>query len=280
MKPKNIFAALILAGAACAMLPPAAFAGMPQPMCVYYGQARDGYGLPYMQDADVILRHGTNEIARHKIHGSLSPGVNFALNVHLDDGKTAPSYSSRALHSGDLVSIIVSDRGSERTIMENQAVPAVGLPGELILRNVTAADDADGDGLSDTWESELIAWSGGLLLGLTDVRGEDDFDGDGVSNGMEYLAGTFAFLNYDYFFIEQSALSPNRRLQLSFLSVPGKTYSVESATNLTQTGWTPCEFALSDTALLQTKPAEGNGYWFSLYVPVAESPHYFRLGVK
>ena len=141
--------------------------------------------LPYMQGADAILRRGTNEIARHTIRGSLSPGVNFALYVHLDDGRSAPSYSPRALRSGDLVSIVVRDRDSEQTIMENQAVPPVGLPGDLILRNVTAAEDADGDGLPDTWEWELIAWSDGRLHGLTDVNATDDFDGDGVSNGMD-----------------------------------------------------------------------------------------------
>lgn len=280
MKRKTCFVASVIAGVGCAMLPSAAFAGIPQPMCVYYGQALNAYGLPYMQDAEVILRHGTKEIARHKISGTLSPGVNFALNVHLDDGRGTGHYSSRALNSGDLVSIVVSDRGSEQTIMENQAVPAVGQPGELILRNVTAGVDSDGDGLPDAWKEELIAWSGGRLQDLADVRPEDDFDGDGVSNWMEYLAGTFAFLDHDYFFVEQFAPTPNGRLQMSFLSVAGKTYGVESATNLSQTDWRPCEFATSDTGLLQTKPVEGNGYWFSVYIPFAEPSHFFRLNVQ
>jgi len=30
---------------------------------------------------NVILRMGTNEYARHTINGSLSPGINFALDV-------------------------------------------------------------------------------------------------------------------------------------------------------------------------------------------------------
>ena len=36
-----------------------------------------------------MLLHGTNQIASQTITGSLTPGVNFALYVHLDDGSTA-----------------------------------------------------------------------------------------------------------------------------------------------------------------------------------------------
>jgi hypothetical protein len=280
MKPRILLSVLALPLAASVMLPAATFAGLPQPMCVYYGQAKDGYGLPYLRDADVILRHGTNEIARQTIKGSLRPGMNFALYVHLDAGGTATSYSPKALRSGDLVSIVVRDRDGEKTVMENQAVPPVGQPGELILRNVTAAEDTDRDGLPDLWEWELIAWSDGRLRSLTDVRSADDFDGDGMSNWMEYLAGTFPFLDYDYLRVEQTDLTPNRRLRLTFLSAPGKSYSVLCATNLTQSVWAPCAFAPSDTGSLQTLPAEGNGDWFSLYLPIVEPARFFSLIVE
>jgi hypothetical protein len=275
-----LLAALALVGWGLGQFPSAVHAGLPQPMCVYYGQARDGYGLPYRTNAEVILRRGTNEIARHTIRGALRPGVNFALNVHLDDGRTATSYSPKALHSGELVSIVVRDSGSERTIMENQAVPPVGQPGELILRNVTAAEDADGDALPDAWEWELIAWSEGWLHSLTEVRGGDDFDGDGMSNWMEYQAGTFPFLNNDYLAIEQSALTPNGRLRLTLLSVAGKAYSVQCATNLTAAVWTPCPFGLDDTGPLQLTPGEGTGNWFSLYLAIEEPARFFRLSVE
>ena len=83
-----------------------ALAGLPQPMCVYYGQAQDGYGFPYTTNATVVLLHGTNEVASHSIRGSLSPGVNFALYVHIDDGSAAQAYSPRALRSGELVRLL------------------------------------------------------------------------------------------------------------------------------------------------------------------------------
>lgn len=270
-------ASLVAVGLCLALLAPLGHAGLPQPLCVFYGQARDGFGLPYRANADVILLHGTNEVARHTIRGSLAPGVNFALSVHLDDGRTSARYSTRALRTGDSVSIRVRDVDGEKTIMERATVPPAGHPGEMILLNVTAGDDADGDGLSDLWEWEMIAWSGGLLKTPWDVSGDDDFDGDGMTNREEYLAGTFAFLDYDALVIEQFAAAGNGRLRFTFLSVPGKTYTIAGVTTLGQDPWEPCAFATSEAGSLQTAPAEGNGDWVSLFIPVQESIRFYRV---
>jgi len=249
-------------------------------MYVYYGEALDGYGLPYRTNAEVILYHGTDEIARQTIGGSLTPGVNFALYVHLDDGRSPVPYSRRALHVGDVVSIMVRDQEGLKTIMEQQAVPPVGQPGELTLINATAASDTDRDGLPDKWEWELIAWSGGALQTLTDVRPGDDFDGDGMTNLQEYRAGTYAFLDYDYLYVEQYERTPNSRMRLTFLSVPGKAYTVGCATNVTATVWQSCPFSLSVSGEFQQTPVEGTGDWLSLYVPIDASTWYFRLQTR
>lgn len=268
---------LVLLDLGVALLVPPGHAGLPQPMCIFYGQARDGFGLPYRTNAQVILLHGTNEIARQTIRGSLATGVNFALSVHLDDGRGMKPYSHRALRSQDRVSIIVRDADGDKMIMESQTVPPVGVPGELLLVNVTAGEDSDGDRLSDLWEHELIAWSGGTLRDLADVRGEDDFDGDGMSNRAEYEAGTFAFLDYDALLAEEFVPSGTGRLRLTFLSVPGKTYSISGVSDLDQASWEPCAFALTATGPLQVAPAEGNGDWVSLYVPILDPIRFYRL---
>jgi hypothetical protein len=264
----------------CLASPSPVPAVLPQPLCVYYGQAKDGYGYPYLTNAEVVLLHGTTEIARHKIGGMLAPEVNFALFVHLDDGQGGTNYSARSLRSGDLVSIVVRDPWGEKSIMESQAVPPVGQPGELMAVNATAATDTDADGLPDSWEWALIYASGGALQVLTDVRPGDDFDGDGMSNMQEYLAGTFPFLSYDYFFVEQYARTPNNRLQLTFLSTAGKAYSAVCSTNLTASVWAPCAFGLSDTDQPLTAPVLGNGDWISVYVPLSEQAGFVRLIVE
>ncbi len=64
------------------------------------------------------------------------------------------------------------------------------------------------------------------------------------------------------------------------LRTAGKIYGAVSATNLTQAAWAPCAFALNDTGPLQTVPAEGNGDWFSLYLPIEEPARFFRLTVE
>ncbi len=253
---------------------------VPQAMCVYYGQAMDQYGWPYMSGADVILRSGTNEIARHAIDGSISPGVNFALYVSLDDGASTQPYSDIALEAGDDVTIVVRDSRGEQLIMQTNALPVVGVPGEVILVNVTVGTDSDSDGISDAWEQELVNISTNpAITSIEDVNPEDDYDGDGASNWHEYLSGNFAFLDYDYFFIEKVAYVADR-IKLELLSVPGKAYSVAYKTNLMSDTWMDCEFAATETGVAATGLVEGDGDWLSFYVDYTNSTRYFQLKVK
>jgi hypothetical protein len=253
-------------------------AGLPQPMCIYYGQAVDGYGMPYLTNATVTLVKGTNQIARQIIRGSLSPGVNFALYVHLDDGSTATPYSPRALRSGDIISIYVTDSEGQKAIMENQQVPSVGKPGQQILIHATAAVDSNGDGLPDPWEYELIAHSGGRLTTLNDVKPNDDLDGDGMTNLEEYLAGTFAWLAQDNLAISEFAALPSGACRISFWSVAGKAYNLLSTTEL-GAAWAPASVGLSEDLSSQLIAFEGTGGWLSVYVAPQSPSAFFRLAI-
>jgi len=253
-------------------------------MVVYYGQAKDWFGWPYVEDASVILLSGTNEIARYDIKGSISPGVNFALYVPLDDGRDTNRYVRSALRTGEIVSIVVEDPYYGRmTIMESNAVPAVSSPGDMILVNVTAGSDADGDGLPDQWEEILVYWSDGVLTSIWDVNPNDDFDGDGQSNMDEFLAGTFAFLDYDYFFIEKLDRVTDQLLRISFLSVPGKVYRLWGASLTPHEGafdWQLEPYSRTLNGPLEKGPVEGTGSWLDFYVPLSEDGRVFKLTVQ
>jgi hypothetical protein len=257
---------------------PLSFAfALPQAMCIYYGQAMNQYGWPYMNNADVILRHGTNDIVRHTITGSISPGINFSLYVSIDDGSSPTPYSDKALHVGDPIDIIVRDSRGEQTIMQTN-IPPVGVPGEVIMVNVTAAADTDHDGLADEWEQELVDMSTNLNS-IADVNPNDDFDGDGASNIREFNSGNFAFLDYDYMFIEKISKVGNR-MKLQLLSVPGKAYSVEFTTNMLATSWNDCPFSDSETGTATPHLIEGDGDWLTFYIDYPHSQKFFRLDVR
>lgn len=257
-----------------------ALAGLPQPMFIYYGQALDGFGIPYHENAEVILLRGGTAVARHEIRGSLRPGVNFALYAHLDEGQEAANYSPRAVNTGDAISIIVRDAYGQKTILERNALPPVGQPGEQIGIRVTAAVDADSDLLPDPWEEELIYWSGGTLKSIHEVRPADDFDGDGQINGDEYGAGTFAFLDYDFFYAEKMQITPNGRIALTFWGVSGKVYSVQYKTDLSSAVWTDSPVADSDTAEFNAGSAEGRNAWLTMFIPANGSICVYRLRVN
>jgi hypothetical protein len=214
------------------------------------------------------------------INGSLNPGVNFALYVSLDDGSEDRPYSDIAIEEGAPVEIIVRDADGEHSIMNTNALPVPEYPGQVILVNVTAGIDSDHDGMSDAWEQEIVDMSTNpAITSIEDVRPEDDYDGDFASNWDEYRSGNFAFLDYDYLFIEHLAFV-GERMQMELLSVPGKAYTVSYTTNLLGGAWLDCELSATDSGDLSTQYLEGDGDWLSFYVDYTNSPRYYRIKAK
>lgn len=108
-----------------------------------------------------------------------------------------------------------------------------GIPGNTtgrLSRSVTGRvdlviDDSDEDGLPDSLEN--------LYLGNLVSGPNDDPDGDSQNNAMEYLTGTNP-ANGASRFVANITLVTNDQLILTWPSVPGKTYAIE--TNVTLTG--------------------------------------------
>ncbi len=257
------------------------FAGLPRPCCIFYGQAKDEYGWPYTRDAEVIMRVNGAELKRHRIDGSVSPGVNFLFRVPIDNG-SGGVYAQRAARSGDAVSFAVVAGGEERTILETNLVMSVGDPGEILSINVTAGNDTDNDRLPDAWEEWIVSWSTDPAVRfITDVDGADDFDGDGMSNRDEYQAGTDPTWDADYFYIEDIECAASKRLRIVCLTVPGKVYRLDARLNLTGSVWQPAPCARSETAPLTDGPIEGTGDFISLYIDTQSAGgRFYRLRVE
>jgi hypothetical protein len=249
-------------------------------MVIYCGQATDGYGWPYTENATVILLSGTNEITRQEIGGSISPGINFMLYCNLDDNSHSNRYDSTTVVTGQPVSIVIQDAYGQQTIMQSNSIPSIGTPGTVNIINITAGTDSDGDGLPDLWEQELVDASGGALTNIVDVRPEDDFDHDGVNNGDEYTSGTFAFLDYDYFYVDRVALTTNHWFDVNVITVPGKAYQLQTSDLSTPETWNNATYALTPDGDLTTDPAIGNGNRLHLYIPPQTGTQVFRLVVQ
>jgi hypothetical protein len=274
-----------------------AAAGFPRPSFTLYGQARDPYGWPYMTNATVNLLVNGKVYKTCAIAGSISPGVNFLFRLPLDEGAGLP-YDNLAARSGDTLQITIVAGGQTWNInklfslitveellgLANQLsppgnlvpgnLPLVGQPGGIVGLNVTAGTDDNNNGIPDAWEQWIVdnSWDS-RIQSIYDVQGQDDFDGDGVSNFNEYLAGTDPAWNKDYIRIEELERTANGRLGLKFLTIPGKSYRIVSASLAGSLArqWQSCAYAKSPTGDLQSGFFEGTGFYLSLYVEMSQT---------
>ena len=182
-----------------------AFALLPEPGNIYYGTARDVFGVPFTSDSQVkvtmIRVIGTlddpyDNVPDDDITLAESPiiapqpnsPINFILRPSLDI-LGGDRYLATAGRQNDPVLLFIMDGGQRYPVAAagncapvSDPVPALGGRATIVEVNIRAIDDLDGDCIADTWEAYHFQGTG---FGAT-----EDLDGDGYSNLSEFLAGT------------------------------------------------------------------------------------------
>ena len=184
---------------------------------------------------------------------SSSSRVNFTLRVSADGGDSWPV--SRLLYGGPSAysSICILPDRSIGVLFEKDNYTRLTFARVEAEWLLDPATDTDGDGMPDAWETLV-----GLIVGIDDST--EDPDRDGESNLDEYGAGTHP-LDADSVLEISSFDSAN----LTWSSVPGKFYSVETSEDLED--WFP----------LETEPTRAESSETSIDLPTGPDRQFLRV---
>lgn len=257
-----------------------AAAGLPLPSLTFYGMFLDEFGWPYPSDDYVEVYAQGVKILSHTLSPALGSDYNFLVRVPYDTGGKLGDYSPDVITPGDNVLIKLVDNGTGQTVISTNFICT--LPAGSVVRfNSRSGTDSLGDGISD--ELRQWIWSAvgdGSVFAPSKVRAADDSDGDGVSNLDEFLAGTDPANPDDALGVSIARTAYPGVSQLQFFSVPGKTYRMQTGT-LTEDGiaWTTATFASSPEATRSFTKAVGNGHYVSAFVAAATEAQLFRVVV-
>lgn len=255
----------------------------PAPTFTVHGIARDSYGwaLKTADQGTVVIKRNGVVIAEAPISETARAGENFRALLPMDTNPADP-YRTGAQTTGTLFAIEVRFPNTTMPVASLKASQrTVGQPAGQLFIDFTIGVDSDGDGIPDAWEWWQLGEAGiepGDPRWSLATLGTGDFDHDGTSDYIEYLAGTFAFLNSDTLRLKITGLQPDGSAVLSAFVVVDKTYRVELSEDLKV--WTRTAVrADSPTAEAATNFTATDTREISLYSPAAigHSNLYFRL---
>lgn len=232
-----------------AALAPVAAAFPPAPYYTIYGMVRDenGNSLRVNGSRVVFYKDGVEFLSETIKDGEILD-QNYQIRLRMDMLRNGTqSYNALANSTGTPFTLGIVLHDVVYYPIEISSTLQVGKPGERLRLDLTLGVDSDEDGIPDAWEESQLHAAGirpgenGWDLSL--ITRDGDFDGDGISNWDEYIAGTYATDSSDYFKVEISAKFPESA-RLSFYSIYGKTYSLETSTDLKT--WAPASVYLSN----------------------------------
>lgn len=180
----------------------------------------------------------------------------------LDDATTSALLATDVTWSvpgGPLTSISTSGLATAGIVYQNTAATAQGvysgITGTLNLTVInTNTDDIpgySGDGLDDAWQVQFFGLNNPNAAPLLDP------DGDGHTNAFENLAGIDPTSAASFFRVTQSMLSANS-FHLTFPTVPGRSYQLQSSANLANP-WTSIGSPTAGTGGNMTVPVDVTG---------------------
>jgi hypothetical protein len=274
MKQMNVFFGLLAVAAASVR----AAVVVPLPPFTVYGTVRGWNGRAFTgsDSASVIVKAKGVEVGRCTASASISPALNYRVQI--------PMASDSQAGRGELgapIAFEVYYDGRMHAVSPGVTSPVVGEPAGALRCDLVVGDDEDGDGLPDEYEELLMYYyeMAGRGSSLADISPDDDFDGDGFTNLQEFRAGTIPVEAGDYLRITQFGPAGNGLLALSFLSAPGRSYTVPRSGDARSNSWSEAEFRLSagESSAATFLTSEQDAHVTLYLLPSTNSAAFFRL---
>ncbi|MEI6647934.1 MAG: hypothetical protein WCP12_17990 [bacterium] len=251
---------------------------VPLPPFTVYGKVRNWNGRAFSGSdaATVIVKVKGVEVSRCNAQSGSYPALNYRVQIPMANSKMAGRGEV-----GDPITFEIYYDGQMHAVAAGKLAPTVVRPAGTLCCDLIVGTDSDSDGLPDEYESLLMYYydAAGRGSNLEDIKPGDDFDGDGYSNLQEFQAGTIPVEKADFLKITDFSMLKNGFLALSFLSAPGRTYTLPTKKHASSNDWSTAAFATStNEAPAETHFTSEQDANITLYLlPTTNTPALFRL---